>query len=80
MPVWTRLRWKGKPVETRRRTVLKAVVWNLIGLATMSLVGLLATGSAALGGTMAVINTAVGFTLYLLYERLWARVRWGRQG
>ncbi|MGC9369228.1 MAG: DUF2061 domain-containing protein [Paracoccaceae bacterium] len=67
-------------METRLRTVLKAVVWNLIGLVSMSLVGLLATGSAALGGTMAVINTAVGFTLYLVYERAWARVRWGRQG
>lgn len=67
-------------METRRRTVLKAVVWNLIGLISMSLVGLLATGSAALGGTMAVLNTAVGFSLYLVYERVWARVRWGRQG
>lgn len=65
-------------METRRRSLVKAVIWNLIGLLTMSLVGLLATGSAAVGGVMAVVNTAVGFALYLVYERVWSRVRWGR--
>lgn len=65
-------------METRKRTLLKAVLWNVIGLISMSVVGLLATGSVAVGGTMAVINTALGFTLYLIYERFWARIRWGR--
>lgn len=65
-------------METRKRSLLKAVIWNVIGLATMSLVGLAATGSAAVGGTMALANTAIGFTMYLLYERVWSRIRWGR--
>ncbi|TMV08900.1 DUF2061 domain-containing protein [Ruegeria sediminis] len=65
-------------METRRRSVVKAIVWNIIGLATMTLVGLAATGSAAIGGTLAVVNTAIGFTMYILYERLWAGIRWGR--
>lgn len=66
-------------METRKRTVLKAVLWNLIGLLTMGLVGLVMTGSARLGGAMAVANTAVGFMAYVAYERLWTRVRWGRE-
>lgn len=65
-------------METRQRSVVKAVVWNLIGLAVMSLVGLVATGSAALGGTLALINTGIGLVTYLAYERLWAAIRWGR--
>ncbi len=65
-------------METRRRSVLKAVIWNLLGLVTMTLVGLAATGSAAIGGTLALVNTALGFTLYLVYERVWAGIRWGR--
>ena len=65
-------------METRKRSLVKAVVWNLLGLMTMSFVGLIATGSAAVGGAMALINTAIGFTLYLVYERVWSRVRWGR--
>lgn len=65
-------------METTRRSWVKAVVWNIMGLGTMSLVGLIMTGSVAVGGAMAVINTALGFTLYILYERIWARIGWGR--
>lgn len=62
------------------RTVVKAVVWNALGLVVMSLVGLVATGSAAVGGAMALINTAIGFLFYIGYERLWANIGWGRHG
>ncbi|MEO0369883.1 MAG: DUF2061 domain-containing protein [Pseudomonadota bacterium] len=65
-------------METRTRTWVKAIVWNAIGLAVMSLVGFFMTGSAAVGGTMAVINTGIGLTCYVIYERIWSRVRWGR--
>lgn len=65
-------------MESRRRSLVKALVWNLIGLATMSLVGLVATGSVALGGTLALVNTGVGLVLYVLYERLWSGIRWGQ--
>ncbi|SHJ71948.1 Predicted membrane protein [Shimia gijangensis] len=65
-------------METRKRSLLKAVIWNAMGLAMMSLVGLIATGSMAVGGAMALINTAIGLTLYIIYERVWAGIRWGR--
>ncbi|WP_372610736.1 DUF2061 domain-containing protein [Aquicoccus sp.] len=65
-------------MESSRRTMLKAILWNLLGLAVMGLVGLALTGSAAIGGAMAVINTAIGFVMYFIYERIWAHIRWGR--
>lgn len=67
-------------METRRRSVVKAVVWNAMGLAVMTLVGLIATGSAAVGGVLALVNTAIGLTLYVIYERIWAGIAWGRNG
>ncbi len=57
---------------------MKAVIWNLLGLASMTLVGVIATGSAAVGGSLALVNTAIGLTLYVLYERIWAGIHWGR--
>lgn len=66
-------------METRQRSVVKAVIWNILGLTVMTLVGVLATGSASVGGIMAVVNTAIGFVMYLLYERLWAGIGWGRR-
>ena len=65
-------------METRKRTVVKAVIWNLIGLAVMALVGVTFTGSFSAGGMMAVINAAIGLSSYFLYERIWTRIHWGR--
>lgn len=68
----------GDGMETRRRSVVKALLWNVMGLIMMTLVGLVATGSAAIGGTLAIVNTAIGLTLYIFYERIWAGIAWGR--
>ena len=65
-------------MDTRARTWVKAVLWNVIGLAVMTLVGFVLTGSATVGGTMALINTTIGLTTYVIYERIWSRVQWGR--
>lgn len=66
-------------METRMRSIVKAMIWNMIGLTVMALVGLAVTGSLIAGGKMAVINTVIGFGTYLIYERIWARVCWGRR-
>lgn len=46
----------------------------------MMLVGFVATGSFAVGGAMAAVNTGIGLSMYMVYERLWSRVHWGRNG
>lgn len=68
----------GHSIETRTRTIVKAVLWNLLGLAVMAVVGFVLTGSWGVGGAMALINAALGLTMYIFYERLWAHITWGR--
>jgi uncharacterized membrane protein len=65
-------------MDSGKRTILKAILWNVLGLAMMALVGFVMTGSLGLGGALAVINTGIGLVSYLIYERIWARVSWGR--
>lgn len=65
-------------METGQRSLIKALLWQTLGLCTMFAVGFLLTGSLATGGKMALINTGIGFVTYFLYERLWSRVAWGR--
>jgi uncharacterized membrane protein len=65
-------------METRLRTLVKSVLWILLGLVSMAVVGFLWTGSLMTGGGMAVVNSLIGFVFYLAYERLWARISWGR--
>lgn len=67
-------------MESRRRTLTKALIWQALGLVLMILVGWALTGSAAVGGGIALTNTLIGFVSYVLYERLWARIDWGRMG
>jgi len=66
-------------MDTGQRTVIKAVLWNVIGLSMMAFIGILFTGSIAIGGTIALANTLIGFLSYLIYERVWARISWGRR-
>lgn len=65
-------------METRARSIVKAIIWNMIGLMMMCLVGYVATGSLTVGGAMALVNAAIGLTCYVIYERVWAQVSWGR--
>ena len=67
-------------MDSKTRTLIKALIWNAIGFLTMCLVGFLATGSFTTGGAMALVNTALGLTMYVIYERIWAKVAWGRIG
>ncbi|MDX1732250.1 MAG: DUF2061 domain-containing protein [Aurantimonas coralicida] len=64
-------------METRMRSLTKAASWQGLGLVTMSALGYLFTGSLTSGGILAVTSGGVGFCVYLLHERLWARVQWG---
>lgn len=66
-------------MESRQRTVVKALLWQALGLVMMCAVGWALTGSMAVGGGIAVINACIGLVTYICYERLWAGTSWGRQ-
>ena len=65
-------------METNRRTLAKAVTYQLMGLAVMTLLGTLFTGSAGAGGALALLSAAIGAVGYVLHEKVWTWVRWGR--
>ena len=65
-------------MESSKRTLAKAICWQVSGLMMMSLIGYLFTGSFSQGGMIAVVGTIVGFVTYFLHERIWARIGWGQ--
>lgn len=65
-------------MDSKKRTLLKAACWQVLGLITMVIVGIGFTGSYAIGGAMALFNAALGLVVYVIYERVWAGVSWGR--
>ena len=73
--------------ETRRRSVTKTLIWRVIGI-FWTWVGayliLLFTPeryrSAGWCATFIVVyHHSTRMVMYYLYERLWARVEWGKQ-
>jgi len=65
-------------METIWRSTTKALLWQGIGLVSMGGVGWLVTGSFTTGSALALANSVTGLALYLVYERVWARISWGR--
>lgn len=65
-------------METHRRTMVKATLWQLVGLLVMAGLGFLFTGSIGSGGLLALFSALIGFVNYVIYERVWARISWGR--
>ena len=65
-------------VETRWRSILKALTWRLGGLVTTVLVAYVVTGQAALAASIGMADTLVKIGAYYAHERLWLRIRMGR--
>jgi uncharacterized membrane protein len=64
--------------DTTLRTIAKAVSWQALGLIVMTAIAFVITGSVAEGGLVALTGAATGLVAYVLHERLWARISWGR--
>lgn len=65
--------------ETPLRSLLKAVTWQVLGLVVMTMITWAVTGSVATGGAIALLGAAVGMVTYVLHERIWAGIGWGRR-
>ena len=50
-----------------------------LGFKVMTVIGYVFTGSVGEGGALAVLTTAVSMVNYIIHERIWARVAWGRR-
>jgi len=65
-------------METRTRSIVKAVSWQLVGLVTMTLLAFVVTGDLGAAGSLAIIGAISGFMCFFIHERVWAHIRWGR--
>lgn len=64
-------------MDSPKRTIAKALTWQVSGLVSMTVLGLIFTGSVGQGAALAGTSALVGLICYVLHERAWARVGWG---
>jgi uncharacterized membrane protein len=65
-------------METPKRTLVKAITWQVMGILTMTMLGYLATGSVGVAGGLAISGALIGAVGYFVHERIWNRITWGR--
>jgi len=67
-------------MESKLRTIAKAITWQVLGLAVTGALAWFHTGSVMTALSFALTTAASGFAFFFVHERLWARIRWGISG
>jgi len=65
-------------MDTPLRTVVKAISWQLLGLIVITLISYSHTGSIRSAISLASTSAILGTISYIIHERLWQRIRWGK--
>ncbi len=65
-------------IETKRRSLLKSIVWRIIATINGILGALLFTGNIEQSIKIGVFANITGFILYYFHERVWNRIKWGK--
>lgn len=65
-------------METSKRSLLKAISWQIVGIMITLSVAALYTGSMGQSIELTAIYTAISLIVYTLHERAWQLVPWGR--
>lgn len=65
-------------MDTRKRTLIKTLLWRFIASSTTVVVVFALSGNIALGLTAAAIGIPLKLGMYYFYERFWSTVEWGR--
>lgn len=65
--------------DTAQRSLVKTISWRLTGSGATFLISYLIAGDFIIAGTIATIQLISNTVLYFVHERIWNRIRWGRQ-
>ena len=65
-------------METRSRSIVKALTWRMGGLVVTIAVVWVVTGQVKLAASIGLADTLVKLLAYYFHERCWLRVRFGR--
>ncbi len=64
-------------VESKRRSLAKAVSWRVIASITTAVITWGLTGAPTLAVKVGLLDSATKLFGYFLHERLWARIKFG---
>jgi len=65
-------------METRRRSIVKALSWRLCATLVTAAVALAVTGELATALEIGLFDTAIKLGVYYGHERLWLNISFGK--
>lgn len=65
-------------METKSRSLIKALSYRVIGTGVTALLVYFVTGQATLSFAVGLFDSAVKILVYFLHERAWSRIQFGR--
>jgi uncharacterized membrane protein len=65
--------------DTPKRSLVKTVSWRITGSAATFGIGYLISGNFVVASSIATIQLVTNTILYFIHERIWNRIKWGRQ-
>jgi adenylylsulfate kinase len=66
-------------MESKARSIAKAVSYRILGSATTAVVCFALTGKVALSAGAGVLDMVLKIGLYFVHERLWNHISYGRE-
>lgn len=65
--------------ERLSRSLLKSVSWRIIGTIDTIIISYLITGKLAFALSIGVIELVTKMILYVVHERVWNKIKWGKK-
>ena len=65
-------------METKWRSVIKALSWRFVATLITSAIVFFLTGKAEFAAKVGLLDTTIKLFVYFMHERLWLRVPFGR--
>ena len=65
-------------MESKYRSLAKAISYRVLGSATTGLIAFILTGKPVVSGGIALLDMVTKIGLYFLHERIWEHISFGR--
>lgn len=66
-------------MESRLRSVMKALSWRFLATIITALIVLVLTGKGEFALTVGLLDTSIKLVIYFVHERVWLRIPFGKQ-
>ena len=64
--------------ENSTRSLVKAITWRFVGSLDTFLLSWIITGHPVIAATITAVEFCTKVALYWLHERIWLRIKWGK--